>query len=143
MGINLLLQVVWYWSKADCLFFNVFLFSYRSTLKHVLWIVIFLPLFFVNFHIVVVVTSFIFNICLYIHIYQVKVEFIWFNYTSFLNLCCSGSKIFSTFIGFLKSKDASDGTEQALLNELSALNDYIKTNVRFHLLFSVINCICS
>ncbi|EEF27763.1 dehydroascorbate reductase, putative [Ricinus communis] len=39
-----------------------------------------------------------------------------------------GSKIFSTFIGFLKSKDASDGTEQALLNELSAFNDYIKEN---------------
>ncbi|KAJ9172988.1 hypothetical protein P3X46_016167 [Hevea brasiliensis] len=42
-----------------------------------------------------------------------------------------GSKIFSTFIGFLKSKDASDGTEQALLNELSALNDYIKENGPF------------
>ncbi|KAK4482096.1 hypothetical protein RD792_011547 [Penstemon davidsonii] len=30
-----------------------------------------------------------------------------------------GSKIFSTFIGFLKSKDLSDGTEQALLDELT------------------------
>lgn len=39
-----------------------------------------------------------------------------------------GSKIFSTFIGFLKSKDPSDGTEQALLNELSSLNDHIKEN---------------
>ncbi|KAK1410639.1 hypothetical protein QVD17_37176 [Tagetes erecta] len=42
-----------------------------------------------------------------------------------------GSKIFSTFIGFLKSKDANDGTEQALLNELSAFNDYIKENGPF------------
>ncbi|XP_010558606.1 PREDICTED: glutathione S-transferase DHAR3, chloroplastic [Tarenaya hassleriana] len=39
-----------------------------------------------------------------------------------------GSKIFSTFIGFLKSKDPGDGTEQALLNELSSFNDYIKEN---------------
>ncbi|EOY03947.1 Dehydroascorbate reductase 1 isoform 3 [Theobroma cacao] len=39
-----------------------------------------------------------------------------------------GSKIFSTFIGFLKSKDPTDGTEQALLNELSSFNDYIKEN---------------
>ncbi|KAK8611602.1 hypothetical protein V6N13_131649 [Hibiscus sabdariffa] len=42
-----------------------------------------------------------------------------------------GSKIFSTFIGFLKSKDSSDGTEQALLNELSSFNDYIKENGPF------------
>ncbi|XP_065849477.1 glutathione S-transferase DHAR3, chloroplastic isoform X2 [Euphorbia lathyris] len=42
-----------------------------------------------------------------------------------------GSKIFSTFIGFLKSKDASDGTEQALLNELSAFDDYIRENGPF------------
>ena len=42
---------------------------------------------------------------------------------------CSGSKIFSTFIGFLKSKDQGDGTEQALLNELSTFNDYLKENV--------------
>ncbi|KAH7533794.1 hypothetical protein FEM48_Zijuj04G0169600 [Ziziphus jujuba var. spinosa] len=40
-----------------------------------------------------------------------------------------GSKIFSTFIGFLKSKDPNDGTEQALLNELSSFNDYLKENV--------------
>ena len=44
-------------------------------------------------------------------------------------LSCSGSKIFSTFIGFLKSKNPSDGTEQALLNELSSFNDYLKENV--------------
>lgn len=43
---------------------------------------------------------------------------------------CRGSKIFSAFIGFLKSKDPADGTEQALLSELSAFNDYLKENVR-------------
>ncbi|GAB2226299.1 hypothetical protein Droror1_Dr00022101 [Drosera rotundifolia] len=42
-----------------------------------------------------------------------------------------GSKIFSSFIGFLKSKDPGDGTEQALLNELSSFNDYIKENGPF------------
>ncbi|CAK7344051.1 unnamed protein product [Dovyalis caffra] len=42
-----------------------------------------------------------------------------------------GSKIFSTFIGFLKSKDPNDGTEQALLSELSAFNDHIKENGPF------------
>ncbi|KAL6861758.1 hypothetical protein ACP4OV_017458 [Aristida adscensionis] len=39
-----------------------------------------------------------------------------------------GSKIFSTFIGFLKSKDPSDGTEQALLNELTSFDSYLKDN---------------
>ncbi|MED6223383.1 putative glutathione S-transferase dhar2, chloroplastic [Stylosanthes scabra] len=33
----------------------------------------------------------------------------------------TGSKIFSTFIGFLKSKDPNDGTEQELLSELGYL----------------------
>ncbi|KAK7387393.1 hypothetical protein VNO78_28160 [Psophocarpus tetragonolobus] len=42
-----------------------------------------------------------------------------------------GSKIFSTFIGFLKSKDPKDGTEQALLSELSSFDDYIKENGPF------------
>ncbi|KAJ3674751.1 hypothetical protein LUZ60_005367 [Juncus effusus] len=42
-----------------------------------------------------------------------------------------GSKIFSTFIGFLKSKDSSDGTEQALLNELKSFDDYLKDNGPF------------
>lgn len=46
-----------------------------------------------------------------------------------LNLFCSGSKVFPTFIGLLKSKDPNDGTEQALLNEMSSLNDYFKENV--------------
>ncbi|KAI9118679.1 hypothetical protein K1719_010124 [Acacia pycnantha] len=40
-----------------------------------------------------------------------------------------GSKIFSTFIGFLKSKDPNDGTEQALSSELGSLNEYLKENV--------------
>ena len=67
-------------------------------------------------------------------------SFLFFNvYMAILNLqqylmfACvfvySGSKIFSTFIGFLKSKDPNDGTEQALLNELSSFNDYLKENV--------------
>nr|AFK45329.1 unknown [Medicago truncatula] len=43
----------------------------------------------------------------------------------------AGSKIFSTFIGFLKSKDPNDGTEQALLNEPSPFNDYLKENGPF------------
>ncbi|TKY47401.1 Glutathione S-transferase DHAR3 [Spatholobus suberectus] len=42
-----------------------------------------------------------------------------------------GSKIFSTFIGFLKSKDPNDGTQQALLSELSSFNDYLKENGPF------------
>ncbi|XP_078175047.1 dehydroascorbate reductase 1 [Carex rostrata] len=42
-----------------------------------------------------------------------------------------GSKIFSTFIGFLKSNDPSDGTEQALLSELTSFNDYLKDNGPF------------
>ncbi|OAY79278.1 Glutathione S-transferase DHAR3, chloroplastic [Ananas comosus] len=42
-----------------------------------------------------------------------------------------GSKIFPSFIGFLKSKDPNDGTEQALLNELTAFNDYLKDNGPF------------
>ncbi|XP_057756203.1 glutathione S-transferase DHAR3, chloroplastic-like [Arachis stenosperma] len=42
-----------------------------------------------------------------------------------------GLKIFSTFIGFLKSKDPNDGTEQALLSELSTFNDYFNKNGPF------------
>ncbi|KAG6402165.1 hypothetical protein SASPL_139040 [Salvia splendens] len=40
-----------------------------------------------------------------------------------------GSKIFPTFVKFLLSKDASDGTEQALLDELKALDEHLKTKV--------------
>ncbi|KAF3668668.1 Glutathione S-transferase DHAR3, chloroplastic [Capsicum annuum] len=40
-----------------------------------------------------------------------------------------GSKIFPKFVAFLKSKDSSDGTEQALLDELTAFNDYLKDNI--------------
>lgn len=43
---------------------------------------------------------------------------------------CCGSKIFSTFIAFLKCKDPSDETEQALLNELNSFDNYFKENVR-------------
>ncbi|KAJ6820121.1 glutathione S-transferase DHAR2-like [Iris pallida] len=39
-----------------------------------------------------------------------------------------GSKIFSSFIKFLKSKDPNDGTEQALIEELTALNDHLKVH---------------
>lgn len=42
-----------------------------------------------------------------------------------------GSKIFSTFIGFLKSKNPNDGTEEALLNELKSFDDHIKENGPF------------
>lgn len=42
---------------------------------------------------------------------------------------CRGSKIFPAFVGFLKSKDPADGTEHALLSELSVFNDYLKENV--------------
>ncbi|BAF19142.1 probable glutathione S-transferase DHAR2, chloroplastic [Oryza sativa Japonica Group] len=42
-----------------------------------------------------------------------------------------GSKIFSTFIGFLKSKDPNDGTEQALLSELTSFDSYLKDNGPF------------
>ncbi|KAF3433780.1 hypothetical protein FNV43_RR24883 [Rhamnella rubrinervis] len=37
-----------------------------------------------------------------------------------------GSKIFSTFVTFLKSKDPTDGSEQALLTELKALDEHLK-----------------
>lgn len=43
----------------------------------------------------------------------------------------AGSKIFSAFIGFLKSKDPNDGTEQALLDELTSFNEYLKDNGPF------------
>ncbi|MCL7047239.1 hypothetical protein MKW94_004873, partial [Papaver nudicaule] len=36
-----------------------------------------------------------------------------------------GSKIFGTFVTFLKSKDATDGSEQALISELSALDEHL------------------
>ncbi|KAK8955620.1 hypothetical protein KSP40_PGU013599 [Platanthera guangdongensis] len=39
-----------------------------------------------------------------------------------------GSKIFSSFVAFLKSKDPDDGSEQALLNELQALDEHLKIN---------------
>ncbi|KAH9327291.1 hypothetical protein KI387_007469, partial [Taxus chinensis] len=42
-----------------------------------------------------------------------------------------GSKLFSAFVGFLKSYDPNDGTEQALLNELRALDEHLKANGPF------------
>lgn len=42
-----------------------------------------------------------------------------------------GAKIFPTFVGFLKSKDPSDGTEQALISELTSFNEYLKNNGPF------------
>ncbi|KAK9684144.1 hypothetical protein RND81_10G189600 [Saponaria officinalis] len=39
-----------------------------------------------------------------------------------------GSKIFSTFVSFLKSKDASDGTEQALLVELKQFEEHLNSH---------------
>ncbi|KAL2642409.1 hypothetical protein R1flu_009996 [Riccia fluitans] len=42
-----------------------------------------------------------------------------------------GSKIFGTFIKFLTSKDPTDGTEQALLDELSALDEHLKTSGKY------------
>lgn len=42
-----------------------------------------------------------------------------------------GSKIFSTFVGFLISKDPNDKREDALIRELTFFNDYIKENGPF------------
>ncbi|EPS66304.1 dehydroascorbate reductase, partial [Genlisea aurea] len=39
-----------------------------------------------------------------------------------------GSKVFPSFVKFLKSKDPSDGAEQALVDELSALDEHLKSN---------------
>nr|ADB85570.1 dehydroascorbate reductase 1 [Actinidia deliciosa] len=39
-----------------------------------------------------------------------------------------GSKIFLSLIKFLKSKDPTDGTEQALLDELKALDEHLKAH---------------
>ncbi|XP_072984796.1 probable glutathione S-transferase DHAR1, cytosolic [Typha latifolia] len=42
-----------------------------------------------------------------------------------------GSKIFSSFIKFLKSKDPKDGSEQALLDELRSLDEHLKDHGPF------------
>ncbi|OIV91230.1 hypothetical protein TanjilG_30452 [Lupinus angustifolius] len=39
-----------------------------------------------------------------------------------------GSKLFGSFVSFLKSKDENDGTEQALLAELKALDEHLKAH---------------
>lgn len=38
-----------------------------------------------------------------------------------------GSKIFGSFVTFLTSKDPSDGSDKALVNELEALENHLKT----------------
>ncbi|GKU91851.1 hypothetical protein SLEP1_g5664 [Rubroshorea leprosula] len=40
-----------------------------------------------------------------------------------------GSKIFGAFVKFVKSKEPNDGSEQALLDELKALDDHLKGHV--------------
>ncbi|KAG0456732.1 hypothetical protein HPP92_024520 [Vanilla planifolia] len=42
-----------------------------------------------------------------------------------------GSKIFSAFISFLKSKDPQDGTDETLVSELASFNEYLKENGPF------------
>eukprot|EP00897_Mesotaenium_endlicherianum_P006609 jgi/Mesen1/5977/ME000302S04978 len=42
-----------------------------------------------------------------------------------------GSKLFPSFVKFLKSKDATDGTEGTLVSELTALNEHLKENGPF------------
>ncbi|KAJ8766054.1 hypothetical protein K2173_020570 [Erythroxylum novogranatense] len=42
-----------------------------------------------------------------------------------------GSKIFPSFVKFLKSKDPNDGSEQALLDELKALDEHLKAHGPF------------
>uniref|UniRef100_A0A0D9WC25 GST N-terminal domain-containing protein n=1 Tax=Leersia perrieri TaxID=77586 RepID=A0A0D9WC25_9ORYZ len=42
-----------------------------------------------------------------------------------------GSKIFSCFVTFLKSKDPNDGSEKALLSELQALEEHLKAHGPF------------
>ncbi|KAJ6987031.1 hypothetical protein NC653_020299 [Populus alba x Populus x berolinensis] len=42
-----------------------------------------------------------------------------------------GSKIFPSFVKFLKSKNPNDGTEQALLEELKALDGHLKAHGPF------------
>ncbi|PKA51918.1 Glutathione S-transferase DHAR2 [Apostasia shenzhenica] len=39
-----------------------------------------------------------------------------------------GSKIFFSFVTFLKSKNPNDGSEQALVNELNALDEHLKNH---------------
>ncbi|KAK9913392.1 hypothetical protein M0R45_037210 [Rubus argutus] len=39
-----------------------------------------------------------------------------------------GSKIFGSFVTFLKSKDPNDGSDEALLNELKALNEHLEAH---------------
>ncbi|KAE8671994.1 Glutathione S-transferase DHAR3 [Hibiscus syriacus] len=45
-------------------------------------------------------------------------------------LASVGSKIFGAFITFFKSKHVSDGSEQALVNELTALDEHLKGHAK-------------
>lgn len=49
----------------------------------------------------------------------------------YLLLFHRGSKIFPAFVKYLKSKDASDGSEEALAAELKSFDEYLKANVIF------------
>lgn len=42
-----------------------------------------------------------------------------------------GSKIFPSFVKFLMSKDANDGSEKALVHELQALDEHLKAHVSY------------
>ncbi|RZC82273.1 hypothetical protein C5167_045061, partial [Papaver somniferum] len=48
-----------------------------------------------------------------------------------ISLNRSGLKLFGSLVTFLKSKDASDVSEQALISELSALNEHLKAHLEY------------
>ena len=58
---------------------------------------------------------------------------IWFRVSDtnllFFTWAHRGSKINGAFVKFLLSKDPSDGSEQALLEELKALDEHLKAHV--------------
>ncbi|CAN6454676.1 unnamed protein product [Victoria cruziana] len=51
----------------------------------------------------------------------------------------AGSKIFSAFITFLKSKDPNDGTEQELINELKSFDDHIREHCSTSCVSNMVN----
>lgn len=50
--------------------------------------------------------------------------------SNFFYIHSRGSKIFPSFVKFLKSKDPNDGSEQTLLDELRALDEHLKAHVK-------------
>lgn len=50
-----------------------------------------------------------------------------------------GSKIFPAFVTFLISKDPNDGSEQALVDELTSLDKHLKDNTVCN---HYANCVC-